>query len=69
MANIFCEQVDPLVIRFSHPLSESAVGAYFIDKYRKGAAERGYGVVAAQLRKQGVPLNMALRILGFRSRV
>jgi hypothetical protein len=45
-----------------------AVGGYFIQKYRDGAAERGHAAVAAQLKKQGVPLDMALRILGFRSR-
>ena len=39
------------------------VGHWFAQKYRAAAAERGHFVVALQLRKQGVPLDVALAIL------
>lgn len=43
--------------------STRRVGLFFIDKYRSRAAESGYRTVAAQLRKQGVPLEQSLLIL------
>ena len=44
-----------------------AVGRYIIGKYRTGAAERGYAAVAAQLKKQGIPFEVACTILNVRS--
>ncbi len=40
-----------------------AVGQWIIDKYRAAAKERGYQAVAKQLRKQGVPFEIAKLIL------
>ena len=44
------------------------VGQHFIDHYRNRAAESGHTVAAKQLKKQGVPFEVALAIFGFRSR-
>jgi hypothetical protein len=41
----------------------AAVGQWVIDKYRAAAKERGYQAVARQLRKQGVPIEIAKLIL------
>lgn len=41
----------------------SAVGSYFVEKYRRRARESGHHAAAAQLRKQGVPLPIALLTL------
>ncbi len=41
----------------------TAVGQWVIDKYRAAAKERGYQAVAKQLRKQGVPIEIAKLIL------
>ncbi len=41
----------------------AAVGQWVIDKYRAAAKERGYQAVAKQLRKQGVPIEIAKLIL------
>lgn len=78
MANIFCEEgsagftVRELsaaeVAEEIAASEESAVGRYIIDKYRTGAAERGHAAVAAQLKKQGIPFEMALLILGIEPR-
>lgn len=38
------------------------IGHYFADKYTAAAQARGYRAAAAQLRKQGVPLEVAYRI-------
>ncbi len=44
-----------------------AVGDYFRAKYRQRVVDSGgdYAAVARQLRKQGVPLSIALALLGF----
>lgn len=39
------------------------LGYWLVQKYRTAARERGYFAVAAQLRKQGVPLEVARLIL------
>ena len=39
------------------------IGFWFVHKYRTAATERGHFAVATQLRKQGVPLDVALVIL------
>lgn len=39
------------------------IGAYFIDKWRKRAADSGHFNAATALRKQGVPLETARLIL------
>ena len=39
------------------------VGAWVVSHFRRRAKEVGYGKVAAQLRKQGYPLEQALLIL------
>lgn len=39
------------------------IGQFFINKYRKQAVERGYPAAAANMRKQGVPLGVALLAL------
>lgn len=39
------------------------IGRYFTFRYRQAAARRGHHAVAAQLRKQGVPLGIARAIL------
>lgn len=39
------------------------LGYWLVQKYRTAARERGYFAVAAQLRKQGVPLDVARFIL------
>ena len=72
MANIFIEAL-PGLISFApgnlpEEIEESTVGRFFIDKYRTGAAERGHAAVAAQLKKQGVPFEVACMILGIRSK-
>ena len=41
----------------------SGIGFWFVQKYRAAAAERGHRAVAAQLRKQGIPFEVALLIL------
>lgn len=44
-------------------MDAQTVGRHFIEHYRRGAAERGHEAVARQLRKQGVPLEIARLIL------
>lgn len=46
---------------------EAKVGFYFLHKYATRQAEAGTQAVARQLRKQGVPLELALLILANRS--
>jgi hypothetical protein len=41
----------------------TAVGQFFIHKYRAGVEQRGHQAVATQLRKHGVPLEIARLIL------
>lgn len=41
----------------------SGVGHWFVLKYRLAAKRRGYFAVATQLRKQGVPIEVALLVL------
>lgn len=41
----------------------SRIGEFFIAKYRQRAAQAGFHTVALQLRKQGVPLDVARLIL------
>ena len=41
----------------------TAIGWYFFEKYRARARESGVFVVAKQLRKQGVPVEVARLIL------
>lgn len=41
----------------------SGIGYWFVRKYRSAAQERGHFAVASQLRKQGVPLEVARLIL------
>jgi hypothetical protein len=48
--------------RTAHTINWQAIGHYFSDKYQAAALERGYRAAAAQLRKQGVPLEVAYRI-------
>lgn len=43
--------------------TSEAVGHYFIVKYANRVAESGYFVTAKQMRKQGIPLNVAMLIL------
>lgn len=38
----------------------AALGDFFTNKYREQAAERGMRSTAANMRKQGVPLHIAL---------
>lgn len=42
------------------------VGEWFFAKYRRQAAETGVARVAKNLRKQGVPIEVALAILVYR---
>jgi hypothetical protein len=44
-------------------LQRMQVGQHFIDHYRAGVAKRGVAAVAAQLKKQGVPLEIAQLII------
>lgn len=39
------------------------IGQFIADKFRKHAREHGYESAARRLRKQGIPLQMALHIL------
>lgn len=41
----------------------SGIGYWFVRKYRTAALERGHFAVAQQLRKQGVPLEVARLVL------
>lgn len=41
-----------------------AIGEYFVRRYRRRVQKVGHRKVATQLRKQGVPLPLALKILG-----
>ncbi len=41
----------------------SMIGRYIADKFRKQAREYGYLSAAKRLKKQGIPLEMALQIL------
>ena len=63
MANIFNEQipVGQVIDPANHAIL--TVGQYIVEHYRRGAAERGHEAVARQLRKQGVPLEIARLIL------
>ena len=68
MANIFNEQAAPRAMSPAERKTVEAtracrVGRHFIEHYRRGAAERGHEAVARQLRKQGVPLEIAKLIL------
>lgn len=42
------------------------VGTWYVLRYRARARRAGVAVVAKQLKKQGVPLEVALKILGIR---
>lgn len=44
-------------------IASQIVGDFFIAKHRRRAAEVGTQAAAVQLRKQGVPLDVALLIL------
>lgn len=41
----------------------SLIGKFIVSKFRKHAVEFGYESAARRLRKQGIPLEMALQIL------
>jgi hypothetical protein len=80
VANIFCEESPapwPADILWStldilaaqrQADHRKEVGHFFIDKYRSAAPGRGYGAVARQLKKQGVPLHITLKLLGIKER-
>lgn len=40
-----------------------SVGQWFVDNYRRRARESGVQVAARQMRKQGIPLDVALAVL------
>jgi hypothetical protein len=44
-------------------ITRSIVGQFLIEKYQRQARESGYHNAARNLRKQGVPLDVALVIL------
>ena len=43
----------------SAAISRQAVGQWYVDKYQAAAHERGHRAVAVQMRKQGVPFEIA----------
>jgi hypothetical protein len=44
-------------------ISAASIGAWFIAKWRHRCAESGVQIAAAQMRKQGIPLEVALCVL------
>ncbi len=50
-------------VRSEQRANSEAIAEFFTTKYRQQAREAGYQRAAANLRKQGVPLDVARRIL------
>lgn len=49
--------------RYTHTTSNQCISTYYKKKYREQAAVSGYYQAAKNLRKQGVPLDIARQIL------
>jgi hypothetical protein len=49
------------------PETADLVGRWACDHWRTAARKRGVRRVAAQLRRQGIPLFIAIRLLGIKS--
>ena len=45
------------------PINPAAVGAWFMTKWRQRRGESGVLTTAKQMRKQGIPLEVALFVL------
>lgn len=52
--------------RFIGQTAEQSAGRWFCQKYRRLARESGVQQSARNMRKQGVPLDVALAVLGVR---
>jgi len=51
------------MVRYTTTKHSTAIASFWVDKCRKQAAESGHSQAAKNLRKQGVPLEVALLIL------